>query len=402
MGDLSVIVRLHGVVVENRVIDVAPVARLGEAPSADVPFPGANLTVTRTAVGFQIRGRTLSEGESITIRLGKIEVHLEHTGRPPLPAGSTVPHEWRGSFDSRFLVVLVLVAVSATWMDAFEYWAARHLPHLERFPIVESIAHHVSPGRSEGTAVDASQASTVVRSEARPFPDQPAEPSDDGPLHRPDDQSTHVGWYRWYRSEVPTDVEQVDAAVAAHLQDPYNPDARALLGRAAYDADNYPAAAQQYGFIVEHHPEDPTARLRLAQAEMRRGHHRTEIAQYQAVLRRSPEDIAARAGLAVALTRLERLDEASIPIDELRLEHPEHPLTRMAEAKLAALAGRDDDALEHLDEVMHERATLSAEWQLEVRRDIALDPAFARLRKDVRLRGVVNRHLGAAGPRPLR
>ena len=44
------------------------------------------------------------------------------------------------------------------------------------------------------------------------------------------------------------------------------------------------------------------------------------------------------------------------------------------------------DALEHLDELMRIRTTLNAEWRLELRRDIALDPAFARLRKDIRLR----------------
>ncbi|HCH65542.1 MAG TPA: hypothetical protein DFR83_22255, partial [Deltaproteobacteria bacterium] len=183
---------------------------------------------------------------------------------------------------------------------------------------------------------------------------------------------------------------------------PKNAEARAVLGRVAYDADRYAHAAAQYTLILKHHPEDPSARLRLAQSEMRRGHHTAEIRQYAEILQHSPHDVAALAGLVVALTRLERLDEAAAHLDELRLEYPEHALTKLTRAKVAALAGRDQEVLDHLDDLMRVRKTLNAQWRLELRRDIALDPAFARLRKDVRLRGVMNRHLGAAGPRPVR
>jgi len=395
VGDLSVIVRLHGSVVENRVLEVARVARIGESPSADVPFPGADLQVTRTEAGLHIRGRTLAEGDELTIQLGKIEVKLEHTMRTP------VPHEWTGQFDSRFLLVLVLVAVSATWLDAFDAWATVHLPAARGTHVVDQLVHSVWPARPD-TNPDDRQVAAVAGSEARLQPVTITPIDAEGPRHHPDDRSTGIRWYRWYRDLVPGDAEQLDAAVAAHIQDPYDPDARALLGQAAYNADRFEEAARQYAFIVEHHPEDPDARLHLAAAEMRRGNHTHEIRQLEAALRRSPEDIAARAALAVALTRLERLDEAAVPLDELRVEHPRHPLTLLTEAKIAALDGRDADALDFLDDTMDLRTTLSASWRLELRRDIALDPAFARLRKDVRLRSVINRHLGAAGPRPIR
>jgi tetratricopeptide (TPR) repeat protein len=211
-----------------------------------------------------------------------------------------------------------------------------------------------------------------------------------------------VHWYRWYRSEVPRDREQLEAARAAHLQDPADAEARSVLGRAAYDADQYARAADQYEAILARHPHDPSARLRLARVAMRRGHHTKEIQHYRVLLSRNAFDVAARSGLAVALTRLERLDEAAEHLEELRLEHPAHPLTLLTEAKTLALAGRDAEVLEAIDDLMRARGTLSAEWRLEIRRDIALDPAFARLRKNVRLRGVMNRHLGAAGPRPMR
>lgn len=395
VGDLSVIVRLHGAVVENRVLAVSRAVRLGESPSADVPFPGADLTVRRHGDRLAIRGRTLGEGDDLTIRLGKVEVQLEHTLRSP------VPHEWAGQFDGRFLMVLVLVAVSATWLDAFDWWAAAHFPQTREHGVVEQLAQRLWTG-TIGPTGDPRQAAAVPHPDPRTLPEVVVGPSADGPVHRSDDHSSGTGWYSWYRSAVPRDVEQLDAAVALHLQDPFDADARSLLGQAAYGADRFDEAARQYAFIVKHHPDDPSARMRLAQAEMRRGNHSREIAHYERILRSRPHDVAARAALAVALTRLERLDEAAGPLEELRLEHTDAPLTALAEAKVAALAGRDTDALDHLDEVMYARTTLSEAWQLEVRRDIALDPAFARLRNDVRLRSVINRHLGAAGPRPVR
>ena len=397
MGDLSVLVRLHGTIVENRVLPVAGLVRLGESPAADVPFPGADLTVTRSADGLHIRGRVLAEGDTLTVQLGKVEVTLEHTLHAPMP------REWGGHFDGRFLMVLLLVAVSAAWVEAFERWATVHLPAARGYQAVQQLARSILPPPAAATQrPDPSRAAAVAPAESIAAPPRPGPIEAVGPRHRPDDRSSGIRWYRWYRGDVPTDSEQLDAAVAAHLVDPYDADARRVLGQSAYDSDHFADATDQFAFIVEHYPSDPDARARLARSEMRLGHHHSEIHQYRAILRQAPEDVHARAGLAVALTRLERLDEAARHIDELRLEHPDHPITLLAEAKLAALAGQDRLALVHLDDVMHTRSTMSASDQLELRRDIALDPAFARLRKDVRLRSVIHRHVGAAGPRPIR
>jgi predicted Zn-dependent protease len=135
---------------------------------------------------------------------------------------------------------------------------------------------------------------------------------------------------------------------------------------------------------------------------MRRGRHGIEIDQYVAVLNEDRASVEARAGLAVALARLERLDEAALQLDELSIRAPDDLHTAMAHAKIAALEGRSEEALEQLDNIYAARRTLSEEWQLELRRDLATDPAFAGLRKGVRLRSLVHRHLGAAGPQPVR
>ena len=399
MGKLSVVVSMHGVVVESRMLSVRREVCLGEAEGADISFPGAHLVVRRGKEGLVVRGRTLAEGDGLQIRLGKVLVQLEHT-RTGFRGVIPVPHELSGSFDGRFLLMLLFVVVCSAWVDAFDFWVVdRFAPVLEKREYVDAGPRGAGEPASD---IESSAAVTMGRGEQREKNTAASDRLVDGPPHEPDDEDSRVRWYRWYRSEAPRDHEQFDAAVAALQIDARNADARTFLGRAAYDADRYRQAADQYGEILRMHPDDPSTRLRLAHAEMRLGHHQVEIRHYGWLLEGNPNDVAARAGMVVALTRLERLDEAEKHFEELRLEHPEHALTHLARAKVAALAGRDADALEHLDELMRARSTLTAEWRLELRRDIALDPAFARLRKDIRLRGLMNRHLGAAGPRPIR
>lgn len=399
MGKLSVVVSLHGVVVESRVLSVHREVCLGEAKGADISFPGAHLVVRRAGDGLLVRGRTLAEGDGLEIQLGRILVQLEHT-RTGFRGVIPVPHELSGSFDGRFLLMLLFIVVGSTWIDAFEFWVAdRFAPILEERAYVDAGPR---PSADAGGDVESSAAVAMGRGEQRQPTTTVSDRLVDGPPHESDDHASRVRWYRWYRSEAPSDYEQLDAAVAALEVDARNADARSFLGRAAYDADRYRQAADQYGEILRMHPADPSTRLRLAHAEMRLGHHQVEIRHYGWLLESNPDDVAALAGMVVALTRLERLDEADAHLEELRVEHPDHALTHLTRAKVAALAGRDADALEHLDELMRTRTTLNAEWRLELRRDIALDPAFARLRKDIRLRGLMNRHLGAAGPRPMR
>lgn len=395
MGDLAVVVRLHGEVVEDRLLAAPRTVRLGEALDADVPFPGADFTVVRTLNGsYDIRGRSLDEGDELDIRLGPVQVHLSHTRRAP------VPSEWTGRFDARFLMVIALATVTAAWIEAFDAWAQGWLPaHLSPNGPLVRLEQAIWPGTPDD---ETSRAAAVSQPEAATRTGAAQLRDTDGPRHHSDDAITRTGWYRWYRSAVPQDNEQTDAAVARYLRLPADVEARRQLARAAYDADDTHEAARLYRWICERHPSDRDARLRLARAEMRRGRHAIEIEQYAAILQQDRASVEARAGLAVALARLERLDEAALQLDELSIQAPDHLHTAMALAKVAALEGRSDEALEQLDTIYGARRTLSEEWQLELRRDLATDPAFAGLRKGVRLRSLVHRHLGAAGPQPVR
>ena len=68
----------------------------------------------------------------------------------------------------------------------------------------------------------------------------------------------------------------------------------------------------------------------------------------------------------------------------------------------AGAAGSDDDAINHLEIAVARRNALPDELQIELRRDLALDPGLSAVRADPRLRAMLNRQLGAASPRPLR
>ena len=76
MGDLAVSVLVHGNVVDDRVVPVRRLVRLGESDDAVVAFPGADLAIVRVGRGLALRGRVLEEGEEMCISLGHVEVRL--------------------------------------------------------------------------------------------------------------------------------------------------------------------------------------------------------------------------------------------------------------------------------------------------------------------------------------
>jgi tetratricopeptide (TPR) repeat protein len=393
MGDLSVVVRLNGDVVEDRVVEVERLVRIGEAQGAVIPFPGADIAVVRMGDRLAVRGRTLEEGEELELFLGPVEVHIEHTVRARLPP------EWAGLWDRRFLAAALLVVAAGTWIDAAEAWLDRQPPEsvvaVTRVrDLVRAVGEERTSGGSRAVAMPAAPA-------AEPPPAPPAELAD-GPRHEDDDRLTRMGWAAWYRQLVPDDDDQLYEAQDRFAEDLEDAWARRVLARWAYDHDDPDQAAWHYAWLVQRYPDDSALRLRLARAEQRRGHHQSEIGHYDAILERDPAHAEARAGLAVALARMNRLDEAATALDQLQYVAPESPTTELTVAQLAAMAGQDRRALEALERAFSTRSALSDEGQLELRRTLALDPVFASLRRDPRLRSLIYRHLGAAGVRPMR
>ncbi|MFT5682637.1 MAG: Flp pilus assembly protein TadD [Myxococcota bacterium] len=395
MGDLSVTVRLNGILVDNRVIPVHSVVRIGESADAVVHFPGADVAVVRLGKRLAMRGRTLDEGEEMEISLGATHVHLRHTTkfRPPSALRSTI--------DTRFLVAAALVMVMGSWVDAAEYWLD-HQPRDEgATPIAQLL--QVFEAVQSGAPGPLSTAMTPSESLLEPEGEGAVEPVSinkaDGPRHVPDQQAS-TDYYEWYRSVVLTDNQVEDASVQ-FLRDQEDPAARQVLALDAYSRDDYESAAWHYQWIVDHFPADRAARIRLARAEKRLGYHTREVEHYRAVLSADSTSIEARAGLAVALTRLGRLDEAAEALDILLVSAPHHPITLLAVATITAMKGQEAEAGEALEAGFLGRAQLSQELQIEMRRDIALDPAFKTMRSSWWLRGMLTRHLGGAAPRPF-
>ncbi len=392
MGDLSVSVWFNGELVEDRVLTVDRVVRIGEGPGAEVSFPGADVAVVRMGDRLAVRGRQLEEGEEVRISLGPVEVAVEHTVRANLPG------EWAGLWDRRFFAAALLVTAVGAWFDALDLWL-EDLP--QDSPELLADLHHLLPVAGEASSRSRAAALPAGADGGLPLPSATPVQIADGPRHLPDDHLTGMGWCAWYRNEVPADDQALEAYDRLALE-PTDASARRVLARSAYNADDFAEAAWHYRWLLRHHADDRDARFRLAQAEGRRGNHRIEADLYRSLLDEDPDNLLALSGLSVALVRLNRLDEAVILLDELAGAAPESPLTELTSARVEALLGHDNAALEALDRAFTSREQLSQELQLEFRRDLALDPAFASLRKDRRLRSVVHRHLGAAGPRPAR
>ena len=387
MGDLSVTVRMNGTVVEDRVLAVHRIVRIGEAPRAAVAFPGADIAVVRLGERLALRGRTLEEGEDMHLSLGAIEVTVEHTMRARFPS------EWKNLMDWRLLAAAALVTAVGSWMDAAVDWADRRAEISSGGAIAwvpaspeeaNQVVATVSPAREEA----------VVISE---LPDEPL----DGPRHLPDDESTGIGWFAWYQRALPTD-DRVEEAYERFATDDTDVAARRVLARAAYDREAYDEAVWHYGWLIQRDPEDRGARLRLAWSLRRMGRHRAEAELYRSILEDHPNDPGALGGLATALARVGRLDEATALVDRLQAVAPMSPETDLTIGILAAMQGLDSAAISELERALVNREQLPEELQIELRRDIALDPALARLRADKRLLAVFHRHLAAAAPRPVR
>ncbi|MCK6507533.1 tetratricopeptide repeat protein [Myxococcota bacterium] len=395
MGDLSVTVRLHGEVVEDTVLPLRRTTRIGDDPSAVVAFPGADVVVVRAGERLLVRGRALEEGDALELSLGPVEVTVEHTLR-----GRTPP-EWRSSFDVRFLGVVALVTAVGTWLDVAEAWWARDplaLGHRNGVPS----AQVDEADRAQGEA--SVQRPALAGGTAEVAPELDAEPEDDqaqGPRHLADDEHTGTAWSAWYRRAVPQD-DQVSGAYLRLRDNPSDAAAHRVVAQAAYDADEYDVAVWHYRWLVQQDPGDRTLMVRLARAEKRRGRHAREADLYRRVLEDDPTNPDALGGLAVALARMGRLDEAVTLVDELQAAAPTAPATDMTVALISAIQGQEREAIEALDRAVAARGQLTDELQLELRRDLALDPALADLRKDKRLRATLHRHMGAAAPTPTR
>jgi len=387
MGKLGVQMRMNGVVVDDRIVSVGRLTMVGDLPGAKVVFPGPPVAVRRVGRRLEVNGTLLAEGESVDIRMGAVEVTLSHPPRrwTDIPASS---------FDRRFLAAVVVLVVCGHWIDAATHWLASQAWSDGAQEVLRTVG-------VEGSPADGSPTSAVMRVQRgeRRTPDWHA--ASDGPLHLNDDSVTGVGYHRWFKRIVPTDPN----AVQANERLDANPDdtgARRIIGRAAYNAGRHRLAAWHYREVLLRYPEDNHARLRLAWAKRRAGHHSSEMDLYKEILTDQPGHPLALGGLSMCSARLGRMDAAQDLLDTLHVLAPSHPYTDLTSAVVEALRGDERDAIRSLRRVMQNRDLFDEELQVELRRDIATDPAFSGLRTQWRLRAMLRRHLGAASPQGIR
>ena len=109
----------------------------------------------------------------------------------------------------------------------------------------------------------------------------------------------------------------------------------------------------------------------------------------------------ALSGEATALARLGRFGSAQNTLDALQVIAPSGPITELAVGTVDALRGDMDRSLRSLRVSLQTRERLSPEMLIELRRDLAHDPAFSTLRSGHRFRSMLRSVLGVSAPRSV-
>jgi tetratricopeptide (TPR) repeat protein len=389
VGDLHVTVAFHGRVIEDRTVPVRGAVRLGDEINSLLQFPGASIVVYRVGDCLDVRGRRLAEGQSTGFSLGAVQVEVEHTEPTRLRMPSSSP------IDPRFLLVALAVSVGGLWVDT--------LSSLQDAPRVVQVSRALglqADPRGEDADPRQERTAAVQPGGLTLAPDAVA-PGGDARAAAPDDDVTGWGYFGWYRQAVPGTID-AELARLKLLSQPDDPALRHQVARGEYNNDNFEEAARLYAELLVTRPDDVRALEGLAGCMRRLGRHRAEIELWDRALRYSPQSVMALGGRAVALARLGEYARASAQLDHLGQLSPDHALVPLYGAMVHALIGDQDEALALVEDAVAARGSLPEALQVELRRDLALDPAFAPLRAELGLRRVLYRHFGAAAPRSLR
>lgn len=369
MGDLHVTVLMNDRIVDDSVISVRDVVRIGDGDGAEVVFPGANVAVCRVGGELDVRGRRLAEGDRISLDLGQVHVELEHLVPESAVRPGPVP------LDLRFLLVALGVTAGGMWVELGKDLLTDATPRAERTAAVQPVAQDlqlpVKPLQGEGRAA------------------------------RPDDELTGFRYHPWYRGAVPSTLDAELARIRLQ-SDPSDDGQRALVARGSYEQDDWSGALTHYGSLVEADPDNPTWLRGQARSQKRLGFHRGEISTWIRVLELVPEDLHAMGNRAVAHARLGDYEAADYWLVRMRGAESEDPYLFVFEAMVAAIAGDDQTALALLEQTISCRHELPVGLQVELRRDLAVDPALGSLRGDVQLQRILSRHYGADRPRRSR
>ncbi len=390
MDRVHVSVSLYGEVVEDFMVPVGEGIWLGDHPKSRRSFPTPPLFVHAKKGGILVGGRRLYPGQTARVSRGAVGMRIQCT-----PPKRKMEIRWHG-VDLGFLLVLVGVSVGGMWIDMLD----RVLESGQGGEALTALADvrdrlHVSRLTPEGVE-EGRTAAVHPQGGMGAMPEIPPG-SWAGRRAQPDDSDSGWGWYGWYRDSVPVIAEAVHAQEKLTWR-PDDHELRAHVGRAAYASERYEEALFQFRWLVAQSPADARWLEGMALAEKRLGMHSQELAAYRQILERNPNHMLALGSSAVVLARLGRLAEAWEALEELRALYPAHALPLVYEGLVFAIEGKEAYALAALEEGLTRYGSLSKSLQVELHRDIALDPAFSRLRSDARLVGLVEGLLGTHIP----
>jgi len=387
MADLHVTVRFNDYIVEDRVLAVKDVVRIGETADSRVHFPGASVAVCRVGESLDIRGRRLAEGEKTGFSLGPVHVELEHL--TPLQVGRGGPPP----IDARFLLVALAVTTGGMWIDT--------LGGIAEEPPEGPVAEWVDAAKTvvpfDERREDAFRAGVQPNGELAHLPKVVIR--GEGREATNDDRSTGYQYYRWYRLEVPSTLQ---AELARLRVEEGRTEDYALIARGAYDNDNWRDALVHYQALADAEPEDVRWLYGVGLSQKRLGLHRMELASYERILELDPSHKDALGNGAVALARLGDYEAASEWLVRMQQVGQDAPYLHVYEGLVAAIEGRRGESIRQLELAVAGRGSMTDAERVELRRDLAMDPALASLRSDRALRTMLWRHYGAAAPRKSR
>lgn len=387
MAKLHVIVSYHGQVIDDQVVKVQDSVRLGERRDAAVAFPGADILVTQVDGDICWRGRRLREGDRASLALGDFVVDVEHIW----PERMNYSQAFSG-LDLRFVLVLLGVTVSGMWIDTFNR-ITRDSPRGE---FLTEIGDFRDSYPEDAPWIQQAERSAAVQSVESEEVFLVNPDIWDGPRAQSDDERTGVAFYEWYRRAVKIPYVAVRDVGVAGLSTKDHEE----LALAAYAADNYEASLSHFQWLEAHHPEQGKWIEGVAASQKRLGMHQLEGRSYQRILEITPDHLAAMGNRAVSLARLGRLGEAQSALDQLKTRYPYQAFSYHCEAMIFGIQGMELEALGALERLFSEFGTLPLKLQEEIRRDLALDPAFSTLRADPRLKDLLVEGL-KDGPRPI-
>jgi tetratricopeptide (TPR) repeat protein len=200
----------------------------------------------------------------------------------------------------------------------------------------------------------------------------------------------------WIRAAPPTDRAELARRANTPRRrlaiDPDDPRAISLLAYYQYLQEDYDAAIANYDRLIDLEPEESSHYNNKALIYKRRGEFAREEGLYRLALAMSPEDVVVMDNLALNLAHQGKFAEAWRWMEKVGKLDPGDCYAELHRSKIAALEGREGDALAYLERALRGLAQTDIMHHIEFRADVRLDPAFARLRADEAFLSLLERY----------